>query len=151
MLSKSSMTLPAQAETLLKNAVLAPSSHSTQPWRFNVSGDVISLYADRTRALPVNDPEDRELTISCGCALMNLRVAAAETGLGTNTRIFPNEDHDLLAAVELDKSPDAGNEEEAQLFPAIAQRRTYRKRFESGQVPESIPPKLSDQANREGA
>jgi hypothetical protein len=30
--------------------------------------------ADRTRALPVTDPEDRELTISCGCALFNLRA-----------------------------------------------------------------------------
>ena len=41
---------------------------------------LVDLLADRTRALPVNDPEDRELTISCGCALFNLRVAAAAAG-----------------------------------------------------------------------
>ena len=36
--------------------------------------ETVELLADRTRALPVNDPQDRELTISCGCALFNLRV-----------------------------------------------------------------------------
>src|SRR5690606_6420042 len=32
-------------------------------------------------ALPVSDPHDRELTISCGCALFNIRVAAAAAKL----------------------------------------------------------------------
>jgi len=142
--------IPEHVETLLQSAVLAPSSHNTQPWRFKISGEVISLYADRTRALPVNDPEDRELTISCGCALMNLRVAAAEAGLSANVKIGPNGEGDLLAAVELDGS--AGSEGgEAQLFPAIAQRRTYRKRFESDPVLDSMLRTLSDEAGREGA
>jgi hypothetical protein len=35
------------------------------------SDTAIDVLADRTRALPVNDPEDRELTISCGCAVFN--------------------------------------------------------------------------------
>ena len=60
---------------LLRDAVLAPSGHNTQPWLFRVDGDAVDLYADRTQALPVVDPEDRELTISCGAALFNLRVA----------------------------------------------------------------------------
>jgi hypothetical protein len=37
--------------------------------------DTVELYADRTQALAVVDPEDRALTISCGAALPNLRVA----------------------------------------------------------------------------
>ncbi|HEY9119502.1 MAG TPA: hypothetical protein VIN33_07070 [Marinobacter sp.] len=65
-----------QAVTLIRQTVLAPSSHNTQPWRFRISTSTIDLYADRTRALPVNDPADRELTISCGCALFNLCVGA---------------------------------------------------------------------------
>ena len=71
-------------ETLLtrivSDAVRAPSSHNTQPWLFRTDGDVIELWADRTRALPVNDPEDRELLISCGCALLNLRLSAEQSG-----------------------------------------------------------------------
>lgn len=48
----------------LRYAVLAPSSHNTQPWRFIVDGETVTLNADRLRALPVADPCDRELIIS---------------------------------------------------------------------------------------
>lgn len=50
-----------EARSLIQRAVPAPSSHNTQPWLFRISPLTIDLYADRTRALPVNDPEDREL------------------------------------------------------------------------------------------
>ena len=68
---------------LVGAAVMAPSSHNSQPWIFRVRGRCIGVIADRTRALPANDPDDRELTLSCGCALFNMRVAAAHAGLGT--------------------------------------------------------------------
>ncbi len=138
-------------ETVLQNAVLAPSSHNTQPWRFRVAGDRVWLYADPIRALPVNDPEDRELTISCGCALMNLRVAAAAAGLVTSVTIDPGEDdEDLLAVVELSNSGVA-EDEEAELFSAITERRTYRKRFENREVSASVLETLAGAAEREGA
>ncbi|WP_458721578.1 hypothetical protein [Candidatus Nitrosocosmicus sp. R] len=57
-------------------AILVPSGHNTQPWTFRISDDsIIEMYADRTRALPVVDPDDRELTISCGSALFNMQLA----------------------------------------------------------------------------
>jgi hypothetical protein len=74
-----------QLQALVQAATLAPSSHNTHPWLFWLEGTVIGLLADRTRALPVNDPEDRGLTISCGCALFNLRVAAADADLASRT------------------------------------------------------------------
>jgi nitroreductase len=56
-----------QLKFLLNYAILAPSSHNTQPWLFKIVDDnMIELYADRTLALAVVDPEDRALTISCG-------------------------------------------------------------------------------------
>jgi hypothetical protein len=58
-------------------AILAPSSHNTQPWRFIVNGDELLVCADRNRSLPHIDPFDRELIISCGAALFNMRVALA--------------------------------------------------------------------------
>jgi hypothetical protein len=67
-----SAILSYQARAMIRLAVWAPSSHNTQPWVFRLVKSGIDVLADRTRALPVNDPSDRELTISCGCALMNL-------------------------------------------------------------------------------
>jgi hypothetical protein len=34
---------------LLRRAVLEPSSHNTQPWRFRISDAAIDLFADRSR------------------------------------------------------------------------------------------------------
>jgi hypothetical protein len=115
-------------QTLVEAASLAPSSHNTQPWLFRLGGQVVELLADRTRALPVNDPEDRELTISCGCALLNLRVAAAAAGFEADVELLPDPaEEDLLARVRLSAGSSAGAD--ATLHPAIVQRRTCRERF----------------------
>lgn len=90
------------ALSLLDLAVRAPSSHNTQPWVFRFHSDGVELLADRTRALPVNDPDDRELVVSCGAALFHLRIAALHLGLSAKTTPLPDErDPDLLARVEL--------------------------------------------------
>jgi hypothetical protein len=65
---------------LLQYAIPAPSAHNTQPWFFRLHGDSVDLDADRTRALPMVDPADRELTISCGAALGHLQTAARRFG-----------------------------------------------------------------------
>jgi nitroreductase len=61
---------------MVRCAVLAPSSHNSQPWLFRLTDDALDLLADRTRALPVVEPDDRGLVMSCGAALAHLRVAA---------------------------------------------------------------------------
>jgi nitroreductase len=122
-----------QLQALVQAATLAPSSHNTQPWLFRLEGQVIELLADRTRALPVNDPDDRELTISCGCALFNLRVAAAATGLQAQVEPWPDAaDTDLLARVRL--APSGADPTDAALQAVMAERRTYRERFASTAV-----------------
>src|SRR6266545_2243593 len=56
-------------------AVAAPSLHNSQPWRFRIRNGGVDVYADRTRQLEVIDPSGRELLISVGAAVFNLRVA----------------------------------------------------------------------------
>ena len=130
-----------QIRSLLRYAILAPSSHNTQPWRFEITDGVVSLFADRTRALPANDPDDRELTISCGCALMNLRVAAAREGFGVSVDLSPaQDDGDRLAVVtfqQREASVPGGEESLSKmgLFLSMETRRTYRQRFEPREVP----------------
>ena len=138
-------------QLLLEAAVLAPSSHNTQPWIFEVSDSRISLLADRTRALPANDPDDRELAISCGAALFNLRVAAASSGIEPKISVLPEpDDDDLLAVVDLDGGPPI-SDQVADLNSEIPRRRTYRKRFEAKPVPESVLVELAGAAEQEGA
>lgn len=144
-----SATAPAQMRRLVEAAVLAPSSHNTQPWRFAIRDAAVDLYADRTRALPVNDPDDRELTISCGAALFNLRVAAAARTVATAVTLLPDpSDRDWLARV----TGGAGLVEPlADLWPAVTERRTYRKRFADRPVDSAVVAALAAAAAAEGA
>ena len=142
--------LDPRTRALLEAAILAPSSHNTQPWFFHADGDAISVFADRTRALPVNDTDDRELTISCGCALFNLRVAAAASGLDTEVRLLPDRlDADLLARVRL--VPGTRDAQLASLLPFVARRRTCRQRFDARPVPAKLADHLATACAMEGA
>lgn len=144
------MRLPDIAHaSLIAAAIQAPSSHNTQPWQFAVEPGAIRLHADRTRALPVNDPDDRELTISCGCALFNLRAAAAAAGQGWGVARLPDGDHaDLLALL----TPGGAAEAEiAPLAAAIPDRRTWRKPFDDAALRGDIAGKLAVAAGAEGA
>lgn len=139
------------ARTLMASTVLAPSSHNTQPWAFRPRNGGIDLLADRTRALPVNDPEDRELTISCGCALFNLRLAAAHEQVPLRITLLPDGvDQDRLAAVEMASSGPVPAELAA-LCGALTLRRTYRKTFVDASVPPAQVAALSDTATSESA
>lgn len=136
---------------LVQVALLAPSSHNTQPWLFRLDDRVVDLLADRTRALPVNDPQDRELTISCGCALFNLRVAAAAAaGLEAKVELLPDAaEADLLARVRLTRAADV--RALADLVAATTERRTYRERFATAAVDPGALRSLVEAAASEGA
>ncbi|WP_371036892.1 MULTISPECIES: hypothetical protein [unclassified Rhodosalinus] len=139
----------SRLERLVAAAVRAPSSHNTQPWIFEAEGGALRLLADRTRALPVNDPEDRELTISCGCALFNLRAAAAAEGLGARVTLLPEDDDpDLLAVVSLEGAADGRL---AALARQIEGRRTFRKAFAARPPAEEVHAALAAAAEAEGA
>jgi len=145
--------LSTHAPYLLGQAILAPSSHNTQPWLFTATDSAILLHADRTRALAVNDPYDRELTISCAAALFNLRAAAAHRGVPLAIELFPDpHDPDCLARAMPASQADAqADPEEAILALAIEHRRTYRHRFSPQPVPDPILTELLAAARLEGA
>lgn len=146
-----SALLSHQARAMIRLAVWAPSSHNTQPWIFRLVKSGIDVLADRTRALPVNDPSDRELTISCGCALMNLRLAAASQGFGVGIQLLPEDtEPNWLARVALSRGID-GQASESSLADVIEDRRTYRKPFAIRQVEPTTVMQLGEAAQAEGA
>ena len=136
---------------LLRYAVLAPSSHNTQPWLFRLRGSVAELYADRTRACRIADGNDRELIMSCGCALYHLRSAMAYFGYSDSVEIFPeSNDPDLLARITLDTGKSASPTGNLMFF-AIVKRRTNRQPFRNDPVPPALLAELVTAAQDEKA
>jgi len=136
---------------ILRYAVQAPSSHNSQPWLFRPAGEAFDLYADRTRALPVVDPDDRELVMSCGAALFHLRTAATHYCYETKVELLPEPaDADLLARIELGEYRPPTYEENL-LFWAIANRRTNRHAFDPTPPPAELIHELEAAAAAEGA
>jgi hypothetical protein len=81
-------------------AMLAPSIHNTQPWRFVVTPDGLEVHADWSRRLRTVDPRGRQLLLSCGCAVFNAQVAMEAAGWVTEVEHFPDADSpDLIALV----------------------------------------------------
>jgi len=117
-----------RARFALRYAILAPSGHNTQPWRFVLHDHTLDLRADRSRALPVVDPDGRALVISCGAALGHLRVALTRFRLAHAIHPLPDpHDADLLARIHLvaeETAPEVPGM--ADLCDAIPRRRSNR-------------------------
>ncbi len=101
--------------------------------------------------MPVVDPDDRELVMSCGAALLHLRIAASHFGYEPVVSVLPEPDvPDLLARLSLGDPIEPSADDHA-LFYAIPHRRTNRRRFEHRDLPRSLLVALKEQASAEGA
>ncbi|MGN6609689.1 MAG: Acg family FMN-binding oxidoreductase [Jatrophihabitans sp.] len=120
-----------------RQALLAPSIHNTQPWRFRIDDGVLELHADRDRRLQVLDPFGRQLTISCGCALFNVRVALAAAGYSPLVQRLPNSaDPTLLARVTV--GPPRTYLPVARYAEYIPMRHTNRRAYADETVPADV-------------
>ncbi|ARP68633.1 nitroreductase [Streptomyces pluripotens] len=138
---------------LVTDAAAAPSLHNAQPWKFRFLRErgVLRLYADLERALPRTDPDNRNLHLGCGAALLNLRVAAAASGRGPSVRLLPDRaDPALLAELDLHAHTPA-DAALAELHPAISRRHSSRHPFRDEQLPDGLTDRLCEAARGEGA
>ncbi|MFC4590985.1 Acg family FMN-binding oxidoreductase [Sphaerisporangium corydalis] len=132
-------------------AVWAPSVHNTQPWSFALSGEEISLRGDPDRRLRLADESGRQMTISCGAALFNLRTALGELGFEPVVRTLPDPARPLLLATVRPGAVARADEHRHALYEEIMRRRTHRAGFSGTPVPGELVQELTAQAAMEGA
>ncbi|MFJ2299949.1 Acg family FMN-binding oxidoreductase [Oerskovia paurometabola] len=138
-------------ERILAAASRAPSVHNTQPWSVHVHGTTLDVRADDSRRLTHADPAGREMFISCGAFLANLRVAARRESFRPVLTLLPDDaDPALFARVDLVPGvlPDA---DELDLAVAIDRRSTSRVPFEDQPLDADVVDDLDEAATSEGA
>ncbi len=124
---------------LLRYAVLAPSSHNTQPWRFRVGGQRVDVFVDHSRWLRIADADQRELHLSIGCAVENLLVAAEQFELGHSVAFFPQaDDASLAASIEFKDGATRSPCRSKVLFEMIPVRHTNHGRYEPRPIPAEV-------------
>ncbi|HEU4422496.1 MAG TPA: nitroreductase [Pilimelia sp.] len=135
----------------LEAAVAAPSVHNTQPWLFRLRDGAIDVLADRTRQLTVLDPDGRELTMSVGAAVFNLRVAVLSHGRIPLLRLLPAPDEpDLLGRIVPGRrAPRSATAR--RLDRAIPLRHTNRRPFYDIPIPREVLDDLAAAAHAEHA
>ena len=135
-----------ELEFLLRYAILAPSGHNTQPWMFRIVDEGIEVFADYSRRLPEIDPDDRELLMSVGAAITNLRAAAAHFGFeSTVLYTRPSREGAPAALVALRETSDPDTSL-ASLFGAITRRRTSRSVFDGQPIEPGALSRICDVA-----
>jgi len=112
------------ARELIRNAVLAASSHNTQPWKFRIQQHSITILPDYSRRCPAVDPDDSHLFKSLGCAVENLVHAAAAQGFAAEVQFDDTEDA-VIVRLNLDPSACATD-----LFRAIPQRQCVKTAYD---------------------
>lgn len=118
-----------QVRQALQAATRAPSLHNVQPWRFRCTPSSIELHADLARELPAADPDNRELYLACGAALLNLRLTIRGFGLYPDVRLFPEHRRPELLATVRPGGRNMPTPVERRLIAAIPRRRTNRRPF----------------------
>ncbi|MDP3093304.1 MAG: hypothetical protein Q8N16_00905 [bacterium] len=122
----------------LSYAILAPSTHNSQPWLFKIKAPECQIYYDPKLLLPEADPKTRDLHISIGCAIENLILAATYFNIFDSISYGPFEDKEQLAAIRFKKYTGARNDEYKRILDTITKRINARGLFSSEPVPTNL-------------
>lgn len=128
----------------LHAAVVAPSIHNTQPWRFRlVDGPApyVDLLLDPTRELPALDPSHRQLVISCGAALAGYEIGLRSCGLEPRVELLATGGGESCLARIRVTDLAASDPRATHLLPELRHRRSYR----GSMTTEPISPTLCDE------
>jgi hypothetical protein len=105
---------------------LAASAHNTQPWYFDISKNRVDVYADLSRNLGKADDDRRMMTLSVGCAIENITIAAMQLGITPEVSLQNDgsfNDNGYSARILL---PSGKFPSDQPMFQAIFQRQTTR-------------------------
>ena len=124
---------------LLQYAILAPSTHNSQPWLFKVGESSCKIFYDRSKQILAADPIGRDLYVSFGCLLENMRIAAEYFRVFSRIRYLIDTEENLVAEMFFRNLGSLeSNEEYRHLIDAIVKRVNARGIFKDGPISQEL-------------
>lgn len=117
-----------QIKFLIGYGVLAPSTHNTQPWLFEVRSNRLTILPDLHYRLPEADATGRNMCISLGACAYNIEVAANYFGLKASVQIVGHKNDASIELVFYDSRSVQGART-TKLFSAIPQRYSDKRDY----------------------
>lgn len=130
-------------------ARFAPSKHNSQPWRFALAADGLQVWADRARRTGVTDPDERELLLACGAAVLAAQLAAEADGVRLGARLWPDGGDGPVAVLE-ELGTTAVTVAARRRLVALLRRRTDRGPLDASRLPPQAPARLEAAAAQHG-
>lgn len=137
----------ATLRSILEYAVRAPSTHNTQPWLFKISeGKELEIFYDPQYVLKQADKELRDLHISIGCMLENLRLASMHFGYNAEISFGPfSENFKKAHVVFVQKS--LLSDLDKRLFETINKRVNARGVFSPIAIPDIVKKQIIEMSS----
>ncbi|OGG45564.1 hypothetical protein A2673_00955 [Candidatus Kaiserbacteria bacterium RIFCSPHIGHO2_01_FULL_50_13] len=117
----------ARIKHILSYAIRAPSTHNSQPWKFILTGNRLSIINDESIRLPKSDALGRYRHISFGYLIHHIVLLAAYSGTQTMTRLGRAP---VIAEIEFHTQHGVFDVTIAPLINALCSRRNRRGIFE---------------------
>lgn len=117
----------------------APSPCDVRPWEFHRDGDELELLACAGRAPAQGEAALREVIVSCGAALLNMRIALRHFGRRDDVHLLPDpKDPSIVARIRAGRHAHE-TPRDREMFYAIERRHTVH-----GELAGTIPDRLVD-------
>ncbi len=108
---------------------LAPSTHNTQPWKFNVSDEEVVVSIDKERAVAMADPDFRDMFISVGALIRQAEIIGKQLDNVEDLSISADAEIEEVARFTLSPSKKWSSFLDSQLANDISTRQNYRGKY----------------------
>ncbi len=132
-------SLTEKIQFILSLAILAPSTHNSQPWLFRLQGDICQVEVDTSIKLPNSDPTGRDLYISHGCLAEAIEQVANYFGFSCVFQFIDN--NNLIFQVQF--IPSEAEVSKKSMIEALLSRVNVRGMFDKKEIPAQLNEQLT--------
>lgn len=133
-----------------KYGILAPSSHNAQPWTFNITDNEIIIYPNLSRSLTYGDRTQREMHISIGCCIENIKIASQYFNMNLHLDLLPEKYiENVVGVFSISPHADLPVSNLQDKFKAITHRVTNRLGYTDKKLYQNIINTIKEHSNND--